>query len=722
MHALRNAKDRQNGRTSKGVPILMRRQNLSIAAVLLAVAVAAPAEQKGIHLPSQRTARFTWSTQDAKGYRWDITGNGAVSDGTKDAYDGGVILQVNGSNFNTFSTGRLSKDGSEVEIGPWNRNNLRIYRRIFVHKKKGYCRWIDIFENPTGSAISVSLRYYSNMGASTRRTHTSSGGTSLKGKDWGIVTDGSNSLRPAIVHVFATPNAKQRPSFQHNNSDSLYYNMTLKVPAKKAVALCLFEAQRRPYKEAVKFLKDFSPRRELGMVSPALRRIILNMAGASLSLGGIELDRRESADLLVTRDGDEMLGTIVNESFSLKTEFGEEPVEIDPGELFGIVGRSRHDDRVHLILDGGQIVAGRLTSGPIKFRLAGGTELPIPVRKLKQAAYRVSADKPIEIKTNCSLVILRSGPRLGFEEGELSLSFVTPHGKLKLRPEDLRFIEMDTPDGGLHRAVFRNGSVLAGLLTAERLDMNLRIEQRLDLPRQRVSRLFFANPPIEAGGLAEVRLRNGDHLLGRPADAKWVVKSKFGDVDVAAKDIKSVEFSEEALGQVDLVLRDGTKLGGRLSGDYVRFQVKPGPELKIFVGRLQSVDGGDPPAEPAEEPQPESVEVEVTATDDRTIRGAWVLDALVVVRGDRRHEFEPAEIAAVSFVKRDGEPAITVKKVEGGPLEGRHDLKVIELRNASGKTVKLPPGKVKSIQVVRPGEANAERPPPKKAKEPRTPA
>ncbi len=572
---------------------------VTAAALVAALASAGLAEQEGIHIPPGRKASFMWTLTDNHGFRWDIDGQGNISDGTSDAYDGGMQLRVSGSTFSRVNSGRMNKEGNEVEIGPWRRGGVSISRRIFINKKAGYCRWIDIFENTQKSDATVAVQYYFNMGNSTQRTHTTSGKTALTANDWGIITAGSSSSssRPAVAHVFATATAAIKPTFQFNSgNDNLFYNISLKVPAGKAVALCFFEAQRRPFEQCVKFLDEFKPHRELRLVPSPLRRIIVNMTGSSLTLGDIELTRNEEADLLILRNGDEMRGTITNPEYALTTEFGA--VTIPQADVIGLTGRATDSNKVQLILTNGQIVAGELAGGPIVFRLAGGTELKIPARGIRQASYRVSPVKPEQLDTTDSMVVLRTGTRLAFDEAGMTVAFSTAHGRMTLSPADLRSIELDTPAGGLHRAVFRNGSALAGLLTDEEVALELKLGLTLKVPRQRVLRLHFANADAPRGQLAALTLRNTNLLYGRLTDAKWTLRKKLGDVEVACDDIASVRFLPGSVGQVSLELRDGTKMGGRLAEEYVGFKIEPGPKMRLFVGQIDSFTGSGAPAKP----------------------------------------------------------------------------------------------------------------------------
>ena len=548
-----------------------------------------------LHIPPGRSAPNPWNTSDGHTGQWDITNNGVVNDGANDAFDGGMQLQVSGTTFPGVAA-RLSAAGDELECGPWAYGNLNISRRIYVDSKIGYCRWIDIFENNTDSPVTVNIRYYSNMGDNTQRVATSSGGADWGENDFAAVTGAQNdssSPRPSIAHILCTPAARVRPRMQYTrNNDEIYYHYTLEVPARKAAALCVFMAQRKPFDQAVAFMKDFKPARELGALPPALRQIIVNMTSATVSLGGVDLRRSDQCDLLVLRGGDEIRGQIANDKYVLKSRLGE--LTIPAGQVVGIVCPNAEKNIAHLVLKGGQIVVGELTSGPIIVRMSGGTELKVPPKGIQQAGCRITAENPEELAMTDPLLVFRPGERLAFDGQGANFAFLTPHGMLTLSGDDLKSIDMDTPAGGLHRAVFRNGSSLAGLIEDKPLPLKLKLGMGLQVSPQPLAQIAFPAPPLDNKSLASLTLRNGDVLFGQFTDAAWPVASEAGKVDVAVADVTTGEFIPEALGQVKFVLSTGTKLGGKMAADYIGFKIEPGPALKVFVGQVAALKGVPP--------------------------------------------------------------------------------------------------------------------------------
>ena len=564
----------------------------------------ATAADKALHIPAGRSVTSNWTVNDSLGFRWDIYLNyGQVNDGTNDAYDGGMQLQISGSTMSVSQPGRLSKAGDEVEIGPWRRGSVNVYRRIYVDKKVGYCRWIDIFENTSSSAQTLTLRYYSNMGSSTRTTYTNSGGTALAEKDWGIATGSSSSSRPAVVHIFATKNAKVRPRFQfRRGDDNLYYNHTLKIPAKKTVALCFIEAQRRPMSAAQTFLKEFKVERELKKIPPPLRRIILNMGGAMLSLGSLELPRHDQHDLVVQRGGNELLGTIQNAQYVIETMQGK--VTLGAEKVMGLQAPQGAGDRVKLGLIDGQVLVGKLAGGAVKLKLVNGNIMSLTVDKLDTASYRVSSKRPEEIAFRRPMIVLRNGQQLFFKQGDADWSFHTQYGRIKLNPANLNSITLDTPDGGLHRAIFSNESVLSGLMVQEDMDLTLDLGGKLSVKRYLVQQFAMPTAPYEGPDMGQLQLRNEDTLVGRIADKTIKIKTADNEtVSVQGDDVAELSAPEGAsLGVLRIKLHNGTTVGGTLVGKTIAFQVTPGPKLNVYVGHIMQIEQPAPSGKPAAKP------------------------------------------------------------------------------------------------------------------------
>ena len=555
-------------------------------------AAAAGDKESGIHVEGNRQVGFNWYMTDGAGSRWDISSNGQVSDGTNDAYDGGMQIRLGGTLFSSGAEGRLSKSGREVEIGPWVNGTIRVWRRVYIDATVGYARWIDIYENTANDAADVKVQYYSNLGGTISATTTTTGKQDLTDKDWGIVTsDSTDSSRPAIAHIFTNKGSRMKPEVKlTRNQDELFVNFALKIPAGKTMAICQFEAQRGGNDQAVKFLKDFNPRRELDKVPADLRKLIVNMGGATLVMGNIDLPRNDKYDLAIRRNEteDELLGTILNERFDVETFYGK--IELPAAKVAGLSIPAADDPYVQVVLLDGQMVAGKLLNAPLRLKLANGNEMLLPPEKLLAATFALSPQRPAEIKISRPTLILRSSQQLAFRAGDLDLRYQTLHGEVRLEADQLARLDLDTPDGGLHRAIFRNGSVLSGLLVAESLKLDLDLGLTLETRRQVVSQVLLPADDIDAAGLCEMTLQNEDVLFGQIADESLAVDTQYGKVTVSPSDIDVLTAPQEAaLGQVSIKLRGGTTVTGKLISQTIGFQVEPGPKLPVFMGSIVQI-------------------------------------------------------------------------------------------------------------------------------------
>jgi len=560
----------------------------------------------GLHIPAGRAVNWNWALEDGAGFRWDLTAQGMVADGTNDCYDGGMQLAVNDQTFSHGGPGRGSEDGREVEVGPWQAGPVRVWRRVYVDPKLGYCRWIDVFENPDDQEQALQLRYYSNMGEPTRAVHTSSGRDKLAKDDWGAVTSGGQerSSRPAVVHVWAAPQADVRPRFEvAANTDNLYYHVSLKLAAGETAGLCFFEAQRPGGAEAKALLASFDLGGELAKVPAPLRKLLVNMRGGrAATLAPVELPRGREHDVVSLPRGRLATGTLLNEQYVLETAWG--PMEFEAARVVGLLAGP---GGVRLALTDGQVVAGRLTSGPLRLKTADGQVRTYRPADIDAAGYRISPERPGEVALHNPVVVLRDAQRLLFEAGSFAGAFYTRHGSVALAPEHLKALVLDTPGGGLHRALLTNGSVLSGLLETAQPTLKLALGPEATLSRASIAKFVFPAGGAKARGLHAMDLANGDHLLGRLKAETLTIETEGGPREMRVEALAGLERDAASFDVVTLRPREGEEVTGRLSAPALRFQIVPGPELTVSIAHVRRIrfDGpGDTPAEPEAQPEP----------------------------------------------------------------------------------------------------------------------
>jgi len=538
--------------------------------------------KSGLHIPQGRSVNFTYTMTDGAGFRWDIQYYGTIGQGTNYAYSGGLYLQVGGSSVHSNGRGWINAAGDEVEIGPFNRNNVNIYRRIKVYKDRGLARWLDIFENRSDKNVSLSVRVYSNTNWTIGNQRFSSGKGQFTEKDYAFITQTQGGNAPAVMHYVCGARSKLRPTVKIQNNQ-VYVNYSFTVPARGTAVLCYFESQNNSADALAKLMKTMRPYKLLKDLPPTVRKMLINMP-LSGGIGGIELARSESSDSVVTSHGDPMYGKIENQSFVLDTLFG--PMTLPAKQVLGMASIPGEERRFRVLLAGGQIIAGAIGAGDkLKLTMPAGGDLAVPFQDVRQCAYRISPERPEESSFNSPIMILRTGDRVAFRDSTVAIRLRTRHGTVDLKADDLLSITMDNPGNGIHRVTFLNGSHLGGFLEPESIPVTLALGPKLTIPRNLISEMYFAPDEKPDPTLDSVELSNGDELYGRLAAEDLVVRTQYGQVKLKPENVKGIAFSPTHIGRVAMLLWDGSVLRGQCERQVLPFKIDPGPTLELYIGQ-----------------------------------------------------------------------------------------------------------------------------------------
>ncbi len=543
---------------------------------------------KGLHIPLGRQRNFNINLTDGAGQQWYFQQYLNVYRGRNYVYGGGLYCQVSGSNVRSSSNmAWTSADGYEIEIGPYNRNNCRIYRRAKVYRDRGLVRWLDIFVNTTSSKQTVPVRISSSINRNISRVITSSEASSFGKKDWAFITE--HQGQACLLHIVCKKNSKLRPTVSAGGR-SINVNYSLTVPPGGVAVLCYFEAQAGGTAELQKTLSQFNASKLLSDLPASVRRLIVNFRSGS-GIEDISLDRSGTADLVILKNEDVISGKIANTEYVIEPFFGE--LTLPAEKVIGFAAVAGDESAVHAVISGGQVVTGRLKDAVIKLTLPTGGNLEIPLARIKQCSYRISKAKPDESPAGDPLIVLRTGDRLAFDPAELKCTFQTRHGSIKLAGKDLRKISLNHEFRGVHRAQFVNGSTLAGMLGPERITLPLKIGPKLNVSRDMVLALCFTENDEANPLLTNVALNNEDVLFGRLVDETFEVATDFGTISVKPENILKMSFSDKEPGLATMKMWDGSTLRGKIRRETLRFAVQPGPELNLHVGLIVAIERSD---------------------------------------------------------------------------------------------------------------------------------
>lgn len=183
------------------------------------------------------------------GFIFDVQDNdGALLNGSSDAYDTAYRLYVNGTLYTTGSPSTVSADGRHVYMPPEAIGGLTVERYVYVPATGGdYARYIDVVTNMGASTVSASIEIRGNLGSDSATTITGSSSgdtTATLSDDWfstDDATDGGGD--PSLGHVVQGPGARTRASALTVSSDNLSWTFDVTVPAGGRAAVLTFAVQ-----------------------------------------------------------------------------------------------------------------------------------------------------------------------------------------------------------------------------------------------------------------------------------------------------------------------------------------------------------------------------------------------------------------------------------------------------------------------------------------------
>ena len=236
------------------------------------------------------------SLTDGTGYIWDTQLDGAILNGTGDAFDTGMVLVIDGTYFPVVTAGTTEVGGRQVAHGPMTMSGLTVTRRVLVPAGEGWARFLEYLDNPTGAAITVTVRIETNPGSdsSTMVTGSESGDTIFTTADrWVTTDDSTTSGDPSLCHLYWGTGARSLPTmvgmtvFDCATSNGVWIEFPVTVPAGGRAIVMHFGSQSGTSTDAIASCTSLStlPASTIGDLSASDRAAIVNWgAGGTMGL------------------------------------------------------------------------------------------------------------------------------------------------------------------------------------------------------------------------------------------------------------------------------------------------------------------------------------------------------------------------------------------------------------------------------------------------------
>jgi hypothetical protein len=405
---------------------------------------------------------------------------------------------------------------------------------------------------------------------------------------WVAQTSGNRT----VVELFNGRGAKQAFAINYQPGNSqVMANLSLTLPAGKDVAVMHFHTITTDPAAGTKWVQSLKESQVLKDVPPALRKIIVNFTGGQNFVGDYEILRGDVFDVAELRTGDQYRGTLKESSYKLTTFYG--PVELPVDKVIGLINVGEFRPRQLIVTADGEIFGGKLEQDHIAIELSSGQVTRVPLAQVSRLGYRKRPGEPEEWTFDKPLVLMRSGDRMGVRMPTADIEVATRYGALKLKPSAVGAIAFASEDHGIHEVFLADGSRFAGLVTAERFDLQLSTGANsggtpISIPTSAIARLQLSakveEPDENAPTLA---LTNDDQLVGVLA-GRLKLETAFDTLDLDARQIKSLRHAKGASVQdVQVTLWDETTVSGQLAETDLTCNLKCGVTMRVPVALVE---------------------------------------------------------------------------------------------------------------------------------------
>lgn len=509
------------------------------------------------------SANFNHKT-DGLGFRWDISPQGMVNDGSNDCFDGGLYLRINGNNFNANKP-MMTADGSEYVLSA-QMSGINVTRRVFVDLKRGGARYIEVLENPGQQKVRLNVEIRTVLGSNCQQTLTSTGAPfagALGRKDIGLVSLSSSS-RPCVLFLLADANSKHVPSVSVDGNRTYTVTYDVEIKPGKTASVVHWVAQRPPGSITPANAADqFGPFYKKGLVKPEiprdLKRSVLNFRSGSalgdfaeaaptlqavLSLAEELAIERGESDVLVLREEASLKGSVQCPGLEIEGPHGA--LRIDFGDVVLLQGGAGLGRTARLYMRNGEILTGNVRTDKISMTTDAGFEIDLAPETIDLLFTRATPADGRPSPGTIALIQTHYGDRLAvLGNGPAQLDAVTAWGPLTVGLDEVRRLLYVREPQPSHELLLADNSRLRVILRSGHLALKTFRFGEVKMPLHAVSSIVQVKTPAastdkgreEPEWMAEIRDKLDETITLELADVplrEAIAKlAEEADVEVA---------------------------------------------------------------------------------------------------------------------------------------------------------------------------------------------
>lgn len=526
---------------------------------------------------------------DQMGFYWDFATGGSINDGSDDAFDGGIILQVDGAGFD--GSGQGVKQDDLYVFGAQTLGDVTVTRHVLVVEDPPGLVYADSFTNSSNETTKCLPVIHSDFGEAAT--------PQVKANDQGKMSAllyMHQPNRPLIAFHFGEPDTPYLPTLSGSGDIYQFSFPQLELKPGETKSIGYFVGQRRPGTGQATFSDEEAFRKSILQINKKKAFAFVNLPGYGLyNTGKLKLIDRASSDYIATLKKDRVYGKLLTQEFHLETVVGTRKYKAEE-----IVNAVRFDSEKYAIAaDDGSILEGKLTPEKVKFELSDGGQGEIELKNIEvlvpkepdlAKAKKRKRGQWFEFKAPVFAFV--SQDRLTGTPLTESLKVHTSIGVLNVPFKSIQTIEMEQGKSQQQpQFAMVDGQSFTGFLYDD-IEVKIFDGSTMKISPKNLTAVFM-NGQIEnnrklPADHAYLRLDTKGYLLIEfLTDQKPMeFTSLFGTQTINPEQVLTLESSPGLAAGANLTLWDGSKLQGKLTGKNLMVKVL-GKEREIAIEMIR---------------------------------------------------------------------------------------------------------------------------------------
>jgi len=254
----------------------------------------------------------------------------------------------------------------------------------------------------------------------------------------------------------------------------------------------------------------------------------------------LDTKRPKDVDILLLRNGDKLTGTVMNETFKIRTSYAH--ISIASKYIAGINLEGGKNNIESIITVNNNRFSGFIDDSVITFKLSTGTQLEIRREKVLKVVFRQRPQETAGMKW-LQFMQLKNGDYFYGQILTKDVILSTTYAKI---PLDFSVIEMITLIGDetpLTTVKMTNGDIVQGILETEDIEIELDIGAVIKVYKDRIDKIYFEEGYVPPGNVIfKYPVSTVDNLV-LVENGSFTMGDSWGDGDNDEKPTHKVTFT-----------------------------------------------------------------------------------------------------------------------------------------------------------------------------------